>query len=238
MRNTMADGINFCVGMNNSVIENCTARGTGDDCFAIWPAIFSKQLFAPGHNLLKNCTAQLPFLANGAAIYGGDSNQITSCLFIDITQGAAILVSTTFPTEDAEKAINNNFSGITIIQNCDIKTSGGFDHEWDWRAAMEICLDKRNINGLSIKNINIINSLSNAVSVVAKQDNRKLGILSNAELQKITIMNYEVGTKNKYALYISEVAKGYLKIRRSDFAGIKNNATEFKLCHDKSATIN
>src|SRR5258708_8068666 len=41
MRNTMADGINFCVGMTQSTIENCTARGTGDDCFAIWPAVFA-----------------------------------------------------------------------------------------------------------------------------------------------------------------------------------------------------
>ncbi len=37
-RNLLADGVNLCVGTSGSVIENCTARGTGDDCFAIWPA--------------------------------------------------------------------------------------------------------------------------------------------------------------------------------------------------------
>ncbi len=37
-RDLIADGVNLCVGTSGTVIENCTARGTGDDCFAIWPA--------------------------------------------------------------------------------------------------------------------------------------------------------------------------------------------------------
>ncbi|MGH8021129.1 MAG: glycosyl hydrolase family 28-related protein [Opitutaceae bacterium] len=37
-RNMLADGVNLCVGTSRSIVENCTARGTGDDCFAIWPA--------------------------------------------------------------------------------------------------------------------------------------------------------------------------------------------------------
>jgi hypothetical protein len=229
MRNTMADGINFCVGMSQSTIENCTARGTGDDCFAIWPAVFSKQQFAPGHNLIKNCTAQLPFLANGAAIYGGDNNLIAYCSFVDISQGSAILVSTTFPTENAEKSINNNFTGTTTIDNCNIKTSGGFDHEWDWRAAIEICLDKRNINGLAIKNIHITNSLSNAVSVIAKPVNNQTGILTNAQLKNITISRYGMGVKNQHALFISDGADGYLNINKADILKIKNNSSKFKI---------
>jgi len=235
MRNTMADGINFCVGMNRSTIENCTARGTGDDCFAIWPAVFAKQQFEPGHNLIKNCTAQLPYLANGAAIYGGNSNQIESCSFADITQGSAILVSTTFPTENADKSINNNFSGITTIKNCKIETSGGFDHEWDWRAAIEICLDKRSINGIVIKDIKIRNSLSNAVSVIAKNKDNMVGTLNNAQLQNINIENYSVGVKNKYALYVSNGAKGYLNINKSNLSKIYNNSSEFKVLNKNSS---
>ena len=38
IRNTIADGVNLCVGTSGTVIENCATRGTGDDCFAIWPA--------------------------------------------------------------------------------------------------------------------------------------------------------------------------------------------------------
>ncbi|MHB8207149.1 glycosyl hydrolase family 28-related protein [Mucilaginibacter sp.] len=229
MRNTMADGINFCVGMAQSTIKNCSARGTGDDCFAIWPTVFMKQVYAPGHNLIINCTGQLPYLANGGAIYGGDSNVIKNCLFTDISQGSAILVSTTFPTESKDKSINNNFSGTTIVEDCDIKTSGGFDHDWDWRAAVEICLDKRGISGLEIKNLNIQNSLSNALSVIAKNIDGGVGVLTNSTLENVTISNYGIGVKGKNGLFISKGAHGNLTIIKSKISDVKNESAYFSL---------
>jgi hypothetical protein len=195
MRNTIADGINFCVGMNQSTIENCAARGTGDDCFAIWPAVFASQQFPPGFNLITHCTAQLPFLANGSAIYGRENNKIKNCSFED----------------------------------CDIKTSGGFDHEWDWRAAVEICIDKRNISGIEISNINIGNSLSNGFSVIAKNEVGKMGALSNATLQKLNISNYGLGAKGKHGLFISSDAHGSLVIKKSNIPEIKNESGDFNI---------
>jgi hypothetical protein len=229
MRNTIADGINFCVGMSQSTIENCTARGTGDDCFAIWPTVFHKQLFSPGHNLIIHCTAQLPFLANGIAIYGGDSNQVKDCLCTDISQGSAILISTTFPTENKDKTVNNNFSGITVIDGCYIKSSGGFDHEWDWRAAVELCVDKRNISGIAISNLIIENSLSNAIGVIAKNEPGKIGELSNATIKNIIVKRYGIGVKRKYALFISANAHGSLTVIQSKVGGIKNGSGSFNI---------
>ena len=229
MRNTMADGINFCVGMAGSTIKNCTARGTGDDCFAIWPTTFLKQAFNPGHNLVVHCTAQLPFLANGAAIYGGESNQIQDCAFTDISQGSAILVSTTFPTENKQKGINNNFSGTTVIEDCDIKNSGGFDHEWGWRAAVEICADKRGIAGIKISNLNITNSLSNGLSVIAKNEADKVGSLFDATVRNVNISNFGIGVKGKYSLFINSAAHGSLTIDNSDIPEIKNESENFTI---------
>jgi hypothetical protein len=229
MRNTIADGINFCVGMTQSTIENCTARGTGDDCFAIWPTIRDKQQYSPGNNLITHCTAQLPFLANGAAIYGGESNAIKNCSFTDISQGSAILISTTFPTANKDNSINNNFSGKTVVEDCDIKTSGGFDHEWDWRAALEICVDKRNISGLEINNLHIKNSLSNSVSVIAKNVGDKIGILSDATLQNINISNYGIAEPGKHGLFISAGAHGSLVIKNSTIPEIKNESENFAI---------
>ncbi|HLZ88797.1 MAG TPA: glycosyl hydrolase family 28-related protein, partial [Puia sp.] len=47
-RNTIADGCNLAVGMQNTTVTNCTTRGTGDDCFAIWPATYTSQSYKPG----------------------------------------------------------------------------------------------------------------------------------------------------------------------------------------------
>ncbi len=229
MRNTMADGINFCNGMAESTIDNCTARGTGDDCFAIWPTVRGKEQFLPGFNLIAHCTAELPYLANGAAIYGANSNAIKNCLFTDISQGAAILISTTFPTDDKNAHIDNNFSGTTIIEDCTIRRSGGFDHDWAWRASFEICLDKRNISGVEIKNINIENSLSNGLSVIAKNEADKIGVLSNVTLQNLNITNSGIGTKDKHSLYISSGAHGSLTIKNSVIADIKNESGNFMI---------
>ena len=229
MRNTIADGINFCVGMNQSTIENCTTRGTGDDCFAIWPTVYNKQLFPPGHNLITHCTAQLPFLANGSAIYGGDSNKIEGCLFTDISQGSAVLISTTFPTESKDKNINNNFSGTTVIADCKIKASGGFDHEWGWRAAVEICVDKRSISGIEINNLTITNSLSNSISVIAKNEGEKVGVLSNTVLKNISVSTYGIAANDKHDLFISANAHGSLVIINSHFPDLKNESKSFAL---------
>jgi hypothetical protein len=229
MRNTIADGINFCVGMNNSVVQNCTARGTGDDCFAIWPTTSLKQQFSPGHNLIIHCTAQLPFLANGAAVYGGDSNEIRDCSFTDISQGSAILISTTFPTENSDKTIDNNFSGRTVIDSCSIATSGGFDHEWGWRGALEICVDKRSISGLTISNVTIKRSLSNGLRVVAKNEDGKIGELVNTVLENVTIFDYGLGEKGKYGLFIAPGAHGGMLIKRSDISDTMNESGDFKI---------
>ena len=65
-------------------------------------------------------------------------DSIRHCLFTDVTQGAGILISTTFPTENQSRGINNNFSGTTMVDFCVIENSGGSDHEWDWRGAKKV----------------------------------------------------------------------------------------------------
>jgi len=104
IRNTLADGLNFCVDVRNSLVQNCTTRNTGDDCFAMWPTAsdqsFRQETPLPGNNVFRHCTGQLPFLANGGAIYGGANNRIEDCLFENISSGCGILVSSTFPTSD------------------------------------------------------------------------------------------------------------------------------------------
>ncbi len=228
-RDTIADGVNFCVGMRNSTIRKCTARGTGDDCFAIWPATHAPQKYAPGFNVITHCTGQLPFLANGAAIYGGEDNRVEDCVFTDISPGCAILISTTFPTADAKKNIDNNFSGTTVVRNCDLIRSGGYDHEWAWRAALQICLDRRSISGLELSGLNIKDSISDGFSIIAPGSKHGEGTLSNARLTDVDILNYEIGVKHCHGLWIRKDAHGTMTISNSTIVEYKNRSRDFAI---------
>ncbi|MDB6019278.1 MAG: Pectate lyase superfamily protein, partial [Pedosphaera sp.] len=179
-RNTIADGINLSVGMNHTIVTNCTARNTGDDSFAMWPATYRTPAYEEGFNVFTHCTAQTPFFANSCGIYGGNSNGVEDCLFQDIPNGAGILIAGTFPIG------TNAFRGTTFAQRCDLNRCGGNDPGWRWRGALTLCPDGNTINGLQINNLNISNSLSYAVQVLHNT-------LSNATMSDINVHTYAVG---------------------------------------------
>ena len=233
LRNTLADGINLCTDTRNSVVQNCTTRNTGDDCFAMWPTAsdpsFPQQASSPGSNVFRHCTGQQPFLANGGAIYGGANNRIENCLFTDIAAGCGILISTTFPTSNESRKIDNNFSGTTLINNCELLRCGGFDHEWGWRGAVQICMDRRSISGLNFNNVTIRDSLSDGFSIVGPGSKKGEGTLSNARLYDVHIPNYGVGTKGRHGLWVREDAEGSLTVVRSEILNIQNDSSTFTI---------
>src|SRR6185503_3084272 len=118
------------------------------------------QNYPPRNNLITHCTGQLPFLANGGAIYGGVSNRIEDCLFQDLPYGCGILLSTTFPVG------TNVFSGTTTVQRCELLRCGGFDPGYGWRAALQLCLDHypSGISNVYLNSLNISNSISDGLS--------------------------------------------------------------------------
>ena len=232
-RNTLADGINLCVGCREFLVESCSARGTGDDCFAIWPTPsdqgYTEQTPVPGLNIIRHCTGQVPFLANGGAIYGGKDNHIEDCLFQDIAPGCGILLSTTFPTSDDGLKINNNFSGTTVVSNCDVIRCGGFDHGWNWRAAFTLCLDRHSLSGLEISNVNIKDSLSDGFGIVAPGSAHGDGTLSHVHLENVSIPNCGIGTTGRHGLWIRDDARGNLAISHSQISDIKNSSPNFTI---------
>jgi Pectate lyase superfamily protein len=232
-RNTLADGINLCVGCREFTVQNCSTRGTGDDCFAIWPAPsdqgYIQSAPVPGFNVIRHCTGQLPFLANGGAIYGGKDNRLEDCLFQDISSGCGILLSTTFPTSDDSLKIDNNFSGTTMVRNCELIRCGGFDHGGSWRAAFQICLQRHSISGLEITNVTIKDSLSDGFGVVSPGSAFGHGTLSHALLENLDISNSGIATTGRHGLTIRDDASGSLTISRSKISDIQNNSTNFTI---------
>jgi Pectate lyase superfamily protein len=181
-RNTLADGINVNYAMQNTLVTNCTTRGTGDDCFAMWPAPVSGN-YTPGNNVITHCTGQLPFLANGGAIYGGANNRIEDSLFSDLPYGCGLLFSTTFN-------VSFTFSGTNVAQRCDVIRCGGYDGGYGWRSAVQIVMDNTNyhgISGVNLNNLNIIDSISSGLSILGSA-----GPLANATATSVNIPDYNL----------------------------------------------
>jgi len=72
IRNTYADGINLHQGISNVVVEQTILRNVADDALAMW-----SEHQADTKNVFKFNTIQVPLLANGIALYGGQDNSAT-----------------------------------------------------------------------------------------------------------------------------------------------------------------
>ena len=120
IRDTTADGINFHGGVTNSTVTNSNIRNTGDDGIATWA---DASIGADSGDTISNNTVQLQQLANGIAIYGGNSNTVTGNLVVDsgITQGGGIQVGQRF---------NSTPTGLTTISNNTMIRDGSLDPNW------------------------------------------------------------------------------------------------------------
>jgi hypothetical protein len=197
LRNTTADGINLNTGMRGTLVTNCTTRSTGDDCFAIWPES-GTQKYVIGLNVFTHCTGQLPFLANGGAIYGAVSNVVEDCAFTDIPYGCGIYIAGTFAIGSG-----NAFSGTTVAQRCNLTRCGGCDpNGWSWRAALTIAPGSgstfQNVTNVNINHINITNSLCYGVEVLNSSSS---GVVSNVTMNLVNISNYGVQVAGVYGVW-------------------------------------
>jgi hypothetical protein len=220
-RNTLADGINVNYAMQNTVVTNCTARGTGDDCFAMWPAPSSGN-YTPGNNVITHCTGQLPFLANGGALYGGANNRIEDCLFTDFPYGCGILISTTFN-------VSFTFSGTNVVQRCDLIRCGGYDGGYGWRSAVQIVMDNYGYNGISginLNNLNLIDSISSGLSILGGA-----GPLTNAMATSVNIPDYNLnnvsGQHAWWAKCLNGCPSGSLTVGNSVVPEYQNDSSTF-----------
>ncbi|MEP7189384.1 MAG: APHP domain-containing protein, partial [Roseiflexaceae bacterium] len=114
-RNLFADGVNFCNGTSNSVVENSHFRNTGDDALASWAPAFDGGVNT--NNVFRFNTVQLPWRANCFAIYGGKNNRIEDSLCYDTIAYPGILIAQDFDSHP--------FSGSTTVQRSSLIRAGG-----------------------------------------------------------------------------------------------------------------
>ncbi|WP_327328980.1 discoidin domain-containing protein [Streptomyces sp. NBC_01208] len=153
IRNTYADGINFANGTRNSTVFNSSFRTTGDDSLAVWSSKYVKNPSVDvGHdNHFRNNTIQLPWRANGIAVYGGYGNTIENNVISDTMNYPGIMLATDHDPLP--------FSGQTLIaDNALHRTGGAFWGEAQEFGAITLFAAGQDIPGVTIRDTDIHDS--------------------------------------------------------------------------------
>jgi uncharacterized repeat protein (TIGR01451 family) len=153
VRNTYADGINLSNGSRNSTVHNSSFRATGDDSLAVWANPFVKdQAVDIAHdNQFTNNTIQLPWRANGIAIYGGFGNTVQNNLIADTMNYPGIMLATDHSPLP--------FSGQTLIADNGLYRCGGvFWSEDQEFGAITLFPSTKDITGVTIRDTDIVDS--------------------------------------------------------------------------------
>jgi F5/8 type C domain/CARDB/Pectate lyase superfamily protein len=179
IRDTYADGINFSNGTSNSQVFNSSFRTTGDDSLAVWANPFVKdQSVDIGHNNhFVNNTIQLPWRANGAAIYGGYGNSIENNIISDTMNYPGIMLAT-----------DHNplpFSGTTLIANNALFRDGGvFWGEQQKFGAITLFAQGKDITGVTIRDTDIYDSTYDGIQFKTGGGNMPGVAISNVRIDK------------------------------------------------------
>ncbi|MDX3235068.1 CARDB domain-containing protein [Streptomyces sp. ME03-5709C] len=153
IRDTYADGINFANGTRDSIVFNSSFRNTGDDALAVWASKYVKDTSVDvGHdNHFRNNTIQLPWRANGIAVYGGYGNTIENNIVSDTMNYPGIMLATDHDPIP--------FSGQTTISgNALYRTGGAFWGEAQEFGAITLFAQGTDIPGVTIRDTEIHDS--------------------------------------------------------------------------------
>ncbi|UJW29594.1 APHP domain-containing protein [Saccharothrix sp. AJ9571] len=209
IRDTYADGINFTNGTRNSRVFNSSFRTTGDDSLAVWANKYVKdQATDVAHdNHFVNNTIQLPWRANGIAIYGGYGNKAENNLIHDTANYPGIMLATDHDPLP--------FSGQTLLANNALYRCGGvFWGEAQEFGAITLFAQGPDIPGATIRDTEIHDSTYDGIqfktgggampgvtitNVRIDKSNNGAGILAHAgargsaTLSGVTITNSATG---------------------------------------------
>ncbi|MGW6709840.1 CARDB domain-containing protein [Streptomyces sp. NPDC054956] len=177
IRDTYADGINFANGTRNSTVFNSSFRTTGDDALAVWSSKYVKdQSVDIGHdNHFRNNTIQLPWRANGVAVYGGYGNTIENNLIYDTMNYPGIMLATDHDPLP--------FSGQTLIAgNGLFRTGGAFWNEDQEFGAITLFPSNLPIPGVVIRDTDIHDSTYDGI-----QFKTGGGVMADVKITNVTI---------------------------------------------------
>jgi len=223
-RNNYADGTNLASASKNCIVEFCSYRNNGDDDMAAWSNGGLGENITYQYN-----TSELCWRAAGIGFFGGKQHKAHHCLVIDPIE-IGIRIDASF---GGYAFSNDGF--IEIFENSVYK--GGTDKNvWGnhYEGAIYVTLTSAqyDIPNISFKNIDIINSKENAISINNYNSSTKNLRLcfENININGVNQNN----TGNKNGLYISSDVRGTIFVKNFTFSNvtgqnIKNDAPTSKL---------
>ncbi|MEU4405682.1 CARDB domain-containing protein [Streptosporangium sp. NPDC023963] len=179
IRNTYADGINFTNGTRNSRVFNSSFRNTGDDALAIWAnqAVKDRVVDNTHDNHFVNNTIQLPWRANGIAIYGGYDNSAENNLIYDTMNYPGIMLATDHSPLP--------FSGTTLLANNGLyRTGGAFWNEDQEFGAITLFPQGSDITGVTVRDTDISDSTYDGIQFKTGGGNMPNVAITNVKIDK------------------------------------------------------
>jgi len=188
IRDTFADGINFCNGTSNSTVEQSTARNTGDDGFASWSP--SGDPTNTG-NLFRFDTVQVPWRANCFAIYGGTGNGIEDSVCADVVTYPGVLVGQLFDS--------NPFGGTTTVARDTLLRAGGLFYQQQW-GALTVSGNEAApaLTGVSVADVDIVDATFSGLLFIGPK----------TAIQGMSLSGVTVSAPGSYGIAVAATAMG------------------------------
>jgi hypothetical protein len=210
-RNLFADGINFCNGTSNSLVENSHFRNTGDDALASWSPRGSG---VNKGNVFRFNTVQIPWRANCFAIYGGEDNQILDNVCADTVLYPGIYIAQSFDS--------NPFGGTTSILRNTLVRAGGPMYGKEF-GALTIEAIKGPIVNVVVKDLMVVDATFSGIELEGPYDTT--GIVFD---------QIKVSGSGTYGVWIGSLATGDASFSNVTVAdnkkgGVMNQAPGLKL---------
>jgi hypothetical protein len=210
IRNTMADGVNFCDGTSFSTVRNTHLRNTGDDGLATWSPSgdWSSKQPCVGNRFVGNLI-ELPWLANGIGIYGGRDHVVEGNRIVDtVFSGAGVLISSGHGALPLE--------GTIIVRDTVAIRTGGDAYTGDtvgglWIFAQESDLDAR----IEVENLVLREPAASGVTVHGPHAVRDL-----------RLSGVQVIHAPEQGLHVKPGASGSIRIENSEVESVKGSAVK------------
>ncbi|MEV6965020.1 glycosyl hydrolase family 28-related protein [Hamadaea sp. NPDC051192] len=173
----IADGLNFHVGVTDSVATNNFVRNTGDDGLAMW-----SETTANARNTFSRNTVQTPTLANGIAIYGGTDNSVVGNLVADpLREGSGLHVGSRFNA--------TAFAGRLSITDNTVVRAGTYELNWNigLGAIWIYALDKSIDADIRVTGDHYLDSTYNAIMLVSDWPVKDLYGISNVHFTDVRV---------------------------------------------------